>query len=144
MELSQPMFSYRLHPQPRFLGTGLALALALAPGSTIDGLAGEQDGARDPATASSAAAVPAAEVTGRATTTNRFEIRGMHCEACARGIAAELKLISGVSVAEVSFPKKLAVVGYDSRRVGQAQLVRAIREAGYEAVLLRQRKKSLP
>lgn len=133
------MFSYTLHPQPRFFRIGLALALAL--GSTIDGTAGEQDVARDPATA---AAIPAAEVTGRATATNRFEIRGMHCEACARGIAAELKLIPGVTVADVSFAKKLAVVGYDTQRVRQAQLVRAIREAGYEAVPLRQRKKTLP
>jgi copper chaperone CopZ len=84
-------------------------------------------------------APPTASVIG-ANVTNRFEIRGMHCGGCAAGITAELKLVSGVVSAEVSFPKRLAVVAYDTNRVSQSQLVKVVHEAGYTAVPLSGRK----
>lgn len=76
----------------------------------------------------------------RANVTNRFEIRGMHCGGCAGGLQAELKLVPGVGSAEVSFPKRLAVVAYDTNRVSQSQLLKVVREAGFEAVPLSGRK----
>ena len=96
-------------------------------------------GAEEPPGTSGPPAPPSVAVMA-ANVTNRFEIRGMHCGGCAGGIQAELKLVPGVVSAEVSFPKRLAVVAYDTHRVSQSQLVKVVREAGYEAVPLSGRK----
>ncbi|MBL9126984.1 MAG: heavy-metal-associated domain-containing protein [Verrucomicrobiales bacterium] len=77
-------------------------------------------------------------------TTNRFEIRGMHCTGCARGIAAELKALPGVGSAEVDYAKKRAVVAYDSRVLSPERLVRSFKEWGYEAKPERRRKEGRP
>ena len=69
--------------------------------------------------------------------TNRFEVRGMHCDGCARGISSELRRAQGVVWAEVSFSNKLAVVAYDTNRVSAAALKQIIVEAGYEPTLLK-------
>lgn len=65
--------------------------------------------------------------------TNQFDIQGMHCDGCARGLAAELRRVPGVTKAEVSFPKRLAVVVYETNRVSVATLMRTVEEAGYQA-----------
>ena len=73
---------------------------------------------------------------GQATSTNatnRFEVTGMSCDGCAKGIAAELKQTTGVVSAEVSFSNKLAVVVCDTNRVNSARLIKVIEEAGYKA-----------
>ena len=64
----------------------------------------------------------------------------MHCEGCAKGITGEVRVVPGVATVEVSLARKLAVVAYDTNRVSQTQLVRVIREAGYEALPLRERR----
>jgi len=72
-------------------------------------------------------------VAATATTTNRFEIAGMHCDGCANGLTAELKQTRGVVFAQVTFSNKLAVVAYDTNRVSQAKLVKVAKEAGFQA-----------
>jgi copper chaperone CopZ len=70
-------------------------------------------------------------------TTNRFNISGMHCTACARGIASELKRTPGVASAEVNFTNRVAVVAYDTNATTVKVLLKAVEEAGYEAELAR-------
>lgn len=83
---------------------------------------------------------PAITSTVQANTTNVFKIKGMHCDGCAKGIQAELKLLPGIASAQVDFAKKSAQVAYDTNRVDQARLIKTIRDAGYEAVPVRARK----
>jgi mercuric reductase len=68
-----------------------------------------------------------------ANATNRFSITGMHCDGCAGGLTAELKLVPGVADAQVTFSNKLAVVAYDTNKVSTAKLNAAIKEAGFTA-----------
>jgi len=71
------------------------------------------------------AASPGAIV--RANTTNVSKIKGMHCDACAKGIRAELKLLPGIASAEVDFAKQSAEVTYDTNRIDQARLLKTTR-----------------
>ncbi|MCC6235599.1 MAG: heavy-metal-associated domain-containing protein [Verrucomicrobiales bacterium] len=82
---------------------------------------------------------PAKERQAVANVTNRFTLRGMHCEGCAKGISGELKQLDGVVRVEVSYPKKLAIVAHDTNRVDVAAVIAAIKEAGFEAEVLRAR-----
>lgn len=68
-----------------------------------------------------------------ANATNQFNITGMSCDGCAKGVAAELKLTTGVVAADVSFSNKLAVVAFDTNRVDSVRLAKVIEEAGYQA-----------
>lgn len=68
-----------------------------------------------------------------ANATNYFKITGMHCDGCAGGLTAELKLVPGVASAQVTFSNKLAVVAYDTNQVTTAKLNAAIKEAGFTA-----------
>jgi copper chaperone len=79
----------------------------------------------------------AAEPKPGATTTNQFKITGMHCEGCAGGITSELKLLKGVSFATVSLTNKLAVVAYDTNKVTVKQIEATVKEAGYQAELIK-------
>ena len=80
----------------------------------------------------------------QANATNQFKIKGMHCDGCAKGIAAEVRAVAGVAAVDVSFERKLAVVAFDTNRVGQVELIRVIKEAGFEATAVRNRKLALP
>ena len=84
------------------------------------------------------AAPPAADKTkATANATNRFEISGMHCDGCAKGLTTELKLTPGVATATVTFTNRLGIVAFDTNRLSTEKLVKAMREAGYEAKLVR-------
>ena len=81
-------------------------------------------------------AKPAAAKT-TANATNRFEISGMHCDGCAKGLTTELKITPGVVAATVTFTNRLGIVAFDTNRVSTEKLVNVIHEAGYEAKLVR-------
>jgi len=83
--------------------------------------------------AAGAAAALAADTTSTANATNSFTITGMHCDGCAKGITSELKRTAGVASATVTFSNQLAVVAYDTNRVTSVQLIKVIREAGFQA-----------
>lgn len=100
----------------------IAAVAATLPGSAL-GAAAEPSGAK-----SAKSRLPASAAT------HRFEIRGMHCDGCARGIQSELKLLPGVLGAEVSYSRRQAVVVLDTNRVDTARVVQAVKEAGYEAI----------
>ena len=72
--------------------------------------------------------------------TNRFQIKGMSCDGCARGIASELKRVPGVVSVQVVFTNKLAVVAHNTNQVSAEQLRKVIVDSGYEASLIQSRK----
>jgi copper chaperone CopZ len=59
-------------------------------------------------------------------------IGGMHCHRCEASIQKQLSQIPGVHEAEVDFNSGQASVLFDRAKVTQAQLLEAIREAGYQ------------
>ncbi|MFO1498206.1 MAG: heavy metal-associated domain-containing protein [Verrucomicrobiota bacterium] len=77
---------------------------------------------------------------GAPNATNQFQIKGMSCDGCARGIASELQRVRGVFSAEVTFSNKLAIVAYNTNRVSAEALGKVILDAGYEARLITTRK----
>lgn len=62
-----------------------------------------------------------------------FAVRGMYCQACAKGVEARLMNLSGVRKASVSYETGRAEVVYDAGTVTLEQLEKAIQDAGYQA-----------
>ncbi len=60
-------------------------------------------------------------------------ISGMHCASCALLIERELRKVSGVLEAQVSFAAEKAWVVFDSKVVTVPDLVRIVERAGYQA-----------
>src|SRR5688572_25079810 len=73
-----------------------------------------------------------------ASTTNaehiEVPITGMTCASCANRIERGLNELEGVS-ATVNYATEKATVDFDPTAVGRDQLVRAVEDAGYQAVL---------
>jgi Cu+-exporting ATPase len=59
-------------------------------------------------------------------------ITGMTCAACARRIERKLKKVSGVRQAGVNFATSRATVAYDPQATGVRELIKAVREVGYD------------
>ena len=66
----------------------------------------------------------------------RFQIQGMHCVGCAMTIDGALEDLPGVRSASTNYARQIADVEYDDRQVSEAQIVEAIREAGYQGQAL--------
>lgn len=56
-------------------------------------------------------------------------IDGMSCRSCVKDIRKALLRVPGVSSADVRFREGRAVVQYDPRKAGEAELVRAVESA---------------
>lgn len=81
---------------------------------------------------------PTTPIDARAAASSRsvvLPIRGMTCAACARLVQRGLASQAGVVRANVTVLGQRATVVYDPSRTDEAALVRAIADAGYEAVL---------
>lgn len=64
-------------------------------------------------------------------------IDGMTCKACAKTLQTELATVSGISAAEVSYEKRLALVGVPKGRPAPvAKLLAKIKNAGYVGTLV--------
>ena len=63
----------------------------------------------------------------------RFQIRGMHCTGCAMSIDGALEDLRGVKSANTSYARQIVDVEYNENEVSEAQILAAIRDAGYEA-----------
>ncbi|MBL9139771.1 MAG: heavy-metal-associated domain-containing protein [Verrucomicrobiales bacterium] len=118
-----------------WMAMGLGAAMMGSWTADADADPGERRGA-------SVATKPPLVVTANAT--NQFRIKGMHCDGCAKGIAAEVRMLRGVAAVDVSYAKKFAQVAYDTNQVTQVEMIRVIKEAGYEAVPTRNRKEARP
>lgn len=64
-----------------------------------------------------------------------ISIKGMMCSSCGQEIEKILKKVVGVGAVKVDVPSDRATVSYDERKVTPRQLLEAIRNAGYEAML---------
>jgi Cu+-exporting ATPase len=60
----------------------------------------------------------------------------MHCASCAKLNAIALKSLPGVSDASVNFAAEKALVTFDPDRVTVEELIRAVRDAGYDAIVV--------
>ncbi|XSC45680.1 MerR family DNA-binding protein [Bradyrhizobium sp. RDT10] len=60
-----------------------------------------------------------------------FKVEGMHCDGCARTVAAVVSAEPGVQKTSVSFKTRQARILFDPRVVSEDRLEAAIRQAGY-------------
>lgn len=78
-----------------------------------------------------------ANPSGAATQTVTLSVPGMTCAACPFTVGQALKKVKGVSKAEVSFEKKLALVTYNDAQTNVQALIKATADAGYPSELKR-------
>lgn len=64
-----------------------------------------------------------------------FAIKGMHCASCVRVIEKSLSKVPGVSAATVNLATEKASVTYDPGQVTDTDLVSAVANAGYKAMI---------
>ena len=68
-------------------------------------------------------------------TTKTFPIQGIHCASCVNRIESSLKKVDGVEDAVVNLAAEKATVTYDPTQVTNGDLLKAVGEAGYKALL---------
>ncbi|MFN3704782.1 MAG: heavy metal translocating P-type ATPase [Thermoflexales bacterium] len=71
-------------------------------------------------------------VEGSASACVELPISGMSCTNCANAVASALRLVPGVREVNVSFATDSATVWFDPQQVRPANLLEAVRRAGYE------------
>ncbi len=71
-----------------------------------------------------------------------FPIVGMHCASCAKLIERKLVKIPGVSSGSVNYASEQAIVEIQKDKVTEAQLSKAVDEAGYKAIFVNEGEKS--
>lgn len=64
-----------------------------------------------------------------------FLISGMKCEGCAAGLKFELDEIKAIKSTKIDFDKKLAVIAYSTNKLPTVELLKTIKELGYQAKL---------
>src|SRR3989344_2909297 len=68
-------------------------------------------------------------------TKKTFSIKGMHCASCVLVLEKSLKNVDGVSQANVNLATEKATVEYDSDKVTDKELVSAVSNVGYQALV---------
>lgn len=68
-------------------------------------------------------------------TTNTFQIRGMHCASCAGIIEKTLKKTEGVASAEVNYGTETAKIHFDHTKISPTELSQKIEPLGYSLTL---------
>ena len=63
---------------------------------------------------------------------SKFPVSGMTCSACQAHVEKAVALVPGVSSAEVNLLQNTLYVDYDERRLTPADIVSAVRQAGYD------------
>lgn len=63
-----------------------------------------------------------------------LSVRGMTCMGCVASVRKVLEAIPGVAEVDISLDKGEVIVAYDGAKTGQAQLIQAINDAGYEVI----------
>ncbi|RME52141.1 heavy metal translocating P-type ATPase [Candidatus Woesearchaeota archaeon] len=63
-----------------------------------------------------------------------FKIGGMSCASCARTVEASLQRLEGVSRASVNFATQTCDVVFDEGKVGERDIFKVVRDAGYTPV----------
>jgi len=65
-----------------------------------------------------------------------FEVKGMTCDSCAKGLQASLAKVKGVKTAAVSFKDKQAVIQLNESQTPVQQLASEITQQGYTGSLI--------
>jgi len=64
----------------------------------------------------------------------RFQIRGMHCVACAMTIDGAIEDLHDVQAADTNYAHQYVSVEYDAEKLSEREIIQAIETAGYEVV----------
>ena len=64
-----------------------------------------------------------------------IDVDGMTCPLCTTAIKKSLKKIDGVSNAKVRLNTKIARVHFDDTKVGEKELLEAVKNVGYSGVI---------
>lgn len=62
-----------------------------------------------------------------------LKVQGMTCASCQKHVGEALRGVPGVAGANVDLAFHRATVTYDPEKAGVDEMVRAVREAGYDA-----------
>lgn len=68
-------------------------------------------------------------------TKKSFSVSGMHCASCVATIERSLKKVPGVNSATVNLATEKATVSYDASKVKDSDILSAVSNVGYEAML---------
>lgn len=64
----------------------------------------------------------------------RFQIQGMHCVGCAMTVDGAIEDLPGVKSTSTNYARQTVDVEYDEKKVTEAQIITAVKQAGYKAV----------
>ena len=64
----------------------------------------------------------------------KLKIGGMHCSSCAMSIDFDLEDLEGVKSAKTSYARCECEVEFDPNKVGEKDVVEAIKKSGYTVV----------
>jgi copper chaperone CopZ len=64
-----------------------------------------------------------------------FRVSDMHCPNCATRVESIEDDLPGIKQVSASYKKGQMIVEYDETQVGEAEIVAAVKKAGYQAVL---------
>jgi mercuric transport protein len=64
-----------------------------------------------------------------------MDVKGWHCAGCAEETTAALKKVKGVKSVDADFDSSKIVVAYDDSKTNTAAIEKAIKKAGYTAVV---------
>jgi len=70
-----------------------------------------------------------------------FNVSGMSCGACAKGVEARVAELAGVKSATVSYEESSATVVYDDEKVTAEKIKKTIEKSGFKAELKDERNK---
>ncbi|KAM7525740.1 hypothetical protein LguiA_015642 [Lonicera macranthoides] len=76
------------------------------------------------------------EINEKSTQICRIRIRGMTCTSCSTTVESALQVIPGVQKARVALATEEAEVHYDPKMLSYNQLLEAIEDTGFEAILI--------
>src|SRR5882724_13323530 len=83
---------------------------------------------------------PVAEAVAGGAVVSEFAVTGMNCNNCARHVTEAIQRVPGVTGAVVRLEEGRATVRWQPGAVAQLEsVVRAVKEAGYEAVLVEEK-----
>lgn len=71
---------------------------------------------------------------------NKFTVNGMSCAACSSHVDKAVRSLEGVEDVNVNLLQATMFVEYDPQKVGTEDIVRAVREAGYDAAAVSNKK----
>lgn len=63
-----------------------------------------------------------------------IKVSGMTCQGCVNSVTRVLKSVPGVETVNVSLERGEAALRYDPARASEAELRKAVEEAGFDAV----------